>query len=735
VSAPAPGRAAPRLLAVLMLAVLSLPSGLPAVLPAGLPSAAATPEAGAPHASTPDGPAPIRVSVTGIAPQAPRPGDTLTLGGSLVNVSRSTYHTVTVRLRASRTALVTRTEVRLVHAGTGLRDGQAVDGTEREVASGLRPKARADWSVSVPVDDLALRGNGVYVIGVEVLGSTDSGSGTPERIGLRKTLLPWMPRPELFAPTRMAWLWPLADRPARDARGAFTTQRAMADLTQAVAAGGRLDTLAAAPRSTPVTWLVDPDLLESVAALGAEHSVREGRRARPAKADPAALRWLDALRQGIAGQPVAALPYADPDLSALVRNNQSGRIGHAVARGATTATTLLSREVDKSLAWPPDGLADARTLDTLRAAGAGTVILDSATITPTGALNYTPTGRATVVTAAGSRDALVADSGLTTALASNLDDPGTATLAAQLFLADTALITLERPNIARTVLVAPPRRWSPPAGWLARLLTETGRAPWLQMVGLDALRQAPMAEELTGASVTYSAQAVAQELPPAHIDDVRWVARDAGRVASVLTQPGTITSQYDSALLRAQSSAWRDDRTAGRAYVRKLRSDVLADLGKVRVIGRDLVTLSSNSGTIPVTVTNDLAQSVTLRLALTPKVPSRLRVAAPEPIRIGPGRKTTIKMPAVAYTNGLNQVDVQLLTPDGVPYGPATNLRVNATSYGNVGLVVVFGAGLLLLVAAGLRNIGRVRRARARARAARATPSGRGERTDQKVQA
>jgi len=668
------------------------------------------------RAATP-GDYPARVSITRITPQVPRPGDTLTLRGSLTGGGVTTYDSVTVRLRVSRNALVSRTEVAEVADGTpGLRDGLPVAGTEQVVATSLAPGARADWVISIPVDDLSLPRNGVFVIGVEARGSTGGGSSTPERIGLRKTFLPWMPQPAQLAPTRLTWLWPLTDRPSRDTSGAFTSQRAAAQLAEATAAGGRLDTLVSAPGSMPVTWLVDPDLLESVAALGAEHRIRSGKRSRTAPPDPVARRWWQGLRQGLIGKPVAALPYADPDLAALRRNGQAVRIGHALARGSAATTALLGRPVGTDLVWPPDGLADAATLATLRRAGVRTVVLDNTVVVPRQELNYTPTGRARVDTPDGPLDVLVADAELTATIAADLADPGTALLAAQHFLADTALITLERPIVARTILVAPPRHWSPPAAWLASLLAETRRAPWLQIVGLDTLQVTPPATGLSDATLVAPLGAAARELPARHIASVRRVARDAGRVTSVLTQPEAVTELYDAALLRAQSSSWRGDQAATAAYLAMLRGDVLADLSKVRVIGRDLVTLSSKSGTIPVTVTNELTQPVRIRLSLAPKVPSRLRVATPDAIRIGAGRKTTIKVPAVAYANGLTVLDVQLLTPDGQAYGPATSLRVNATNYGNLGLVVVVGAGVLLLVAAGLRNVVRLRRARARRR-------------------
>jgi hypothetical protein len=677
-------------------------------VPGGLLGAPPLRAAALPRAATPD-PLPVQVSVTRIVPQVPRPGDTLSLTGSVLNTGPDTYDAVTVRLRVSPNRLINRTEVRQVADGTPqVRDGVSVPGSERQVATGLRPGARANWALSVPVDRLPLGGNGVYVVGVEARASL-GGAGL-ERVGLRKTFLPWLPRPGLLVPTRLAWLWPVTATPTRDVDGAFTSPRAAQGLAEATAAGGRLETLASAPGSMPVTWLVDPDLLESVQALAAEHRIRSGRRIANAPPDPVAARWLAALRQSMAGGTVAALPYADPDVAALARSGQASWIGRAVTRGVASASQQLGRPIGASPAWPADGLADGRTLRALRQAGSSTVVLDSTAVTAAVAANYTPTGRTRVTTAAGPIDVLVADAGLGGALAGDLTDAGTATLAAQRFLADTALITLERPLVARTVLVAPPRHWSPPANWLAGLLAEVRRAPWLQVASTDRLREAPPAPELRGAAVAYPPSAAARELPRPYLTDVRRVAGQAERVTSVLARPEAVTERYDAALLRALWSGWRANLAPARSYLTSLRNNIAAERNKVRVIGRDLVTLSSKSGTIPVTVTNETTQPVSLRLALLPKVPSRLEVGPPQGIRIGAGRKITVKVPAAASANGLTPVDVQLQTPDGQPYGPRTTLRVNATNYGNVGLAVVLAAGLLLFVAGIVRRLRRRRR-------------------------
>ncbi len=128
------------------------------------------------------------------------------------------------------------------------------------------------------------------------------------------------------------------------------------------------------------------------------------------------------------------------------------------------------------------------------------------------------------------------------------------------------------------------------------------------------------------------------------------------------------------------------------------------------MIGRRLITLSSNHGTIPLTVSNELDQSVRVQPVVRPKVASRLSITPPEIVTIRPGAKSTFRVEAEAAANGITQVDVQLRSAGGRAFGPPISLKVNATSYGNVGLAVVGAAVLLLFVAAAVRNVKRIRR-------------------------
>ena len=644
-----------------------------------------------------------RLELTSITPASPRPKARLSLRGALVNPGGPEYRNVRIGLQVSTAPLTSRGDLAAVAAGAEERMYRAVPGAS-DLPGQVTSGQVAGWQASVPMSALKLPGNGVYVLQVIATGRVGD-AAPPSRLATLTTFLPYLPDRKQYQPTKLTWLWPLVSRPARDAHGVILAGNPGAEL----APGGRLADLAQAPGRVPVTWMIDPELLETAQVMSGEHERQEGRGTTVVDGNPDAARWLADLKARLG--PVAALPYADPDVAALAHHGDPSELGRAIARSRMTTATLLGRESDTTVAWPVDGLADEQTLGLLRRAGAQTVVLSSAALQLSRERTYTPTGRAELEADGGGLEVLVADKALTDTLTGDLTIPGAAALASQRFLAETALITLERPNAVRTILVAPPRRWAPPVGWAGALLAATEATPWVRTVGLDALSKTRVPAEYAGADLTYPQAAAAAELASAQVARMEQASASAAGLIRLFARAGSLETNYTGALLGTISTAWRGNRVEGRSYALHVMEQINSDIGEVEVIGRDLVTLSSTQGTIPLTVSNQLGQAIRVRPVLRPRVGSRLTVTNPELLTIGAGRKTTVKVPAEASSNGITQVDVQLVDATGKPFGGTTQLRVNVTSFGKVGLIVLIAAGSVLFGTAILKNVRRFRRA------------------------
>jgi hypothetical protein len=693
-SLPAPGASfrSRTVLGALLVAVLALPLTL------GFSIVSAGPAAADHHLA--------RIELTALDPAIGTPGARLRAAGAVQVVGDLTLTEVEVRLRISRTRLNSRGELTAVASGrTSSRDGDIV--ARQALRGRLTPGQRANFDVAVDLDDVEmLQEFGVHVLNVEVVARSREGLA---RAAIVRTFLPWVPARRDFKPAGFAWLWPLVAPPVRLADGRYANDGLSGDM----AAEGRLGRITAAGsrlgQQMPLTWVVDPALLETAEDMSDGYTVRAADPGQPAvdgTGAGTAQQWLDQVRAATRLGDVATLPYADPDVVALRRSGLTSDVLAARGHGDAMASDLLGRDVVTDLSWPADGYADRATLRTMRSGGTQAVVLNADAVPPELALPFTPAGRVDIGTRDGRLTGLLYDPVLTATLGARADP----LLAAQRFIAETAMITAELPGVGpeRTLLIAPPRHWSPPPELLDRVVSASLQAPWLSPVSVADLR-ASKPPEIDREALTYPRSIRRRELPVAYLAAVRDLHASIATFSAVLTEPETIVPPLDAAVLQLESSWWRthDGRlgrlTGTRGYVLELRDRVQVLPGSY--------TFGSKSGTIPLTVSNDLTQAVSVRIGLTP-TPPRLEVGNVGLVRIPAESKVQVEVPATAIANGPVVIRTVLLTPAGDQYGQAVQLRIQVTQYGTVALAITGVAAAVLFAAAGYRLFRRAAAAR-----------------------
>lgn len=690
-SGPRTGRLRPAGPGARLLAALALLLPLLAALGPARPAAAA--------------PAPARVAVDSLEPAVATGGTQLRVTGRVANTGRQDLRNVEIRLRLSDSRLGSRAELVAVSEGrTSSRDGEVITSS---TLPDLAPGQTVPFDLSRAVDELStLTEFGVYVLGIEVLASRADGFG---RVAITRTLLPWVPTERAFQAAGFTWLWPLVSRPTRLADGTYAEDT----LAQEMDLGGRLARLTEAgarlDQGAALTWVVDPELLDAAADMANGYRVRASDGSLvPGGGTAVAGRWLDQLRTATSGQPVLALPYGDPDLTAV----QRAGLGEDLVRARREAEAVVDRLLPAAVqlpdtAWPTDGFANRATLAALRRDGVSTAVLDGRALPTELDLSYTPSGRAYVSTRSGRLTAVLADPGLSDLLRFRGADP---VLGAQRLLAEAALITSELPSTgtARTIVVAPPRRWDPSQAYLDRLATVGAQAPWMAPVSLAQIA-AGDPPEVDRAPLRYPAPQRRQELPGTYLTAIEDMHTGINVFSAILTDPTRIVPSLDRAVLRLESSWWRD--RPSRVNRLDHERTYLADLrAEVRVQPANF-TFSSHRGTIPLTVANGLRQEVVVDLRLDPQTP-RLRLAPTEPLRIGPRQKVQVEVPATAVAAGTVIVDASLYTTGGTPYGQPVPLQVTITEYGTVALYITVVAAVVLFLMAGLRVLRRVLAAR-----------------------
>jgi uncharacterized protein DUF6049 len=681
--------------------VAALIAAASACMLVSIPAARAA--AGATASSRP----PASVVISSVNPQVAHPGSTVTVSGTVTNTSHSALDGVSVVLRSSASSLATRSD--LASYARGRLDADTAVGDPVTVTASLAPGATAPWKLSLSVTAIGIGQFGVYPLAVQA----DDGAGA--EVGVEHTFLPYWPgasAANVAHPLRVAWVWPLISPPQQGICTALTSN----SLATSVASGGRLSRLLSTGSAYPkadLTWAVDPGLLASVSTMtrgyqvGGSTDCSGGERLH---ASTAAAQWLSGVRSTAASQQLFTTPYDDVDVAALTHQGLDNDLRNAYRLGRSAAGSLLGQSGNAgAIAWPADGLADSSVLGNLAVNGISTVILASsempsteASFTADDAVTSTPTPTGTTM------KVLLADSTLTSVLGSATSAPGSTFAVSQRFLAETALIEAEDPQVARSVVVAPPSEWDPSSALAGQLLSETTSTPWLSPDSLSALAGSAGSSSQASRQAPPDNKISSNELPGTYLKQVGRADRAVRAFKSILAQPEQqYLNQLTAGVAATESSAWRGHGAAnadGVAMLQRVSGYLSGVDRKVQIINSGRITLVGSSGSLPLSIGNGLPEAIRVRLQASEPPNSRLRVTGYTPkglITIGAGQTETVKVSVKSSAVGSTTMELQLFGQNGrpLPGGPVA-LSVQSTQFGTTLLIIIFAAlGVLVLTA------------------------------------
>ncbi|CAG6393507.1 DUF6049 family protein [Actinacidiphila cocklensis] len=673
------------------------------------------------HAAAGSGSRTATVSVNSLTPRVPVKGQSITISGQLENDGKSAITDAHVGLRMPwGGALSTRSSIKGATSRTGYSnadDGDEIPDHISKVAD-IPAGGHLSYSLTVPVSALDLSDAGVYQLGVTLDGQTKS-DPSPHVLGIKRTFLPWYGDEvtSTTKQTRISYLWPLTDVSHIAPRGDTDSQVSpifMDDqLATELGPGGRLRQMVDLARNLPVTWVIDPDLLATVEFMTKGYRVAgpggDLAKTTPGTGDTVAKQWLNDLRTAVAGEQVIALPFGDTDIASLAHHgrNVPGALTHlktGTALGLTTTQTIFGGTQTADVAWPVDGAIDPSIVSVARAGGAKRIIARSDTFSE-GDLSYTPNAARPI---GGGTTAVVADATLSTAFTGTLGNQQQTNLAVQSFIAQTLMITMEAPEKQRNVVVAPQRMPTvAQAQAMAEAIHDTTTAPWVSPVSFDDAAKAhpdTRANTKVPSSKAYPSSLRKRELPTGAFKQIQQTQLHLNDFVVILTQQNRVTVPFRNAVLRSLSTSWRGDPAGEEAYQKAIGLYLTDLIGAVHIIPKTALTLSGRSGTIPVTVKNELGQPVKgLVLRLKSGANIRLEIKeSDQPITIEGGHTRTLKFQTTASANGTVQVIAQLYTENKGLYGTAQPFDVHINKVTDL-VMLIIGAGLLLLVLAGVR--------------------------------
>jgi hypothetical protein len=679
---------------------------------------------------------PLEVSVETMTPSViPRRG-TVTLTGEVTNTSPDTWTDLQAYLMVSSVPITTEADLAAA-AGTDpatevggriTRDGQF------DEIGDLDPGESTSYTVSVPRRYLEISGEpGAYWVGVHVLGAVD-GIRDGVADGRARTFMPLMS--DRGPGTEVAVVVPLRDRVRRSAEGRLLGLQRWQKM---LGPEGRLTRLAdfAAESERPLTWLVDPAVLDAASSVahenppldtgddgsgpdeGGEEDQGGGESAssspssspsagsdsgdagsasgqEPSPQAQDAADWLAGFVAGAGRSSVLAVPYGDLDVAAVTGNRLNRILRTAEDLSHQTLDTL---GIDGSpVVSPPSGLLPARALAALDAA-TPVVLSDRAFPEVGGPVLTRPDGAEVVLldSAAGSGGP-------------GPNDPTDPLALRQRILADAAVHALS-PDRDRPLVVSTPAYWELGGAWQGADFFDGLDVPWLSQVDLTTVLSRDAGEPNDQAPL-YPARERRREVPFANQLATQELVEIGDVYADLLTRNDTVGDELAKAAMLASSYSARSRPAAALERARNTTLRIRRTMQLVDIDGPGFVMMSSPTGPISVTVANNLDEPVTVRLqAATGR--DGLTIKAPGPITLGPGQRAPVRLRAESTAIGVHAVTLVATTEDGRRLGSTVQFNVRSSNVGLVIWLVMGTAGALLLVMIGFRILRRVRAYRA----------------------
>lgn len=673
---------------------------------------------------------PLAVNLSSMSPaQIPRRG-ALTLAGTLENRSDEAWTDINVAPFMGSEPITTRDGLDEaartapeVSVGNRLTD----PGTYSTVAA-LAPGESTPFTLRIPVRSLPVSGEaGVYWIGIHALGTNVDGRDSVAD-GRARTFIPLVPRAVARRTTvPVSVVVPFRERARRAADGRLNGPQRWERLTGVNGRLRRLVDFTASAGSLPVTWLVDPAVLDALAdfgqgnpplSLGPRQRADESESPSPEpggsqdaseSAEPSEDASAseddesgpgsptDTARSAAAGvlagflasareRPLLTVGYADPDVVSLARRRPA-LIDRA---DALAAERLAVRDLTGTpTVAPPNGYFDPDLLPEVPEESLFLLTDRGRTSDPVASTLLT--GQTLVLT-----DRRVARGGPSPL------PPRDPLALRQRLLAEAALEATRGSGDPRPVVLALPQRWNPGPRWREAGFFDGLDTPWIRV---SALPTGP-APAFDG-TLAYGPAQLEDEVGIVNVMATRSLARTGTVLANLLANENDVRVRLSGAAFQASSYAAR--RAPRLTAAQALALNVLARerMEKVQVTGTDFVTLSGGSGSLTVTLVNGLKQPITVGLkAVTDS--TRVEIETPDPVDMQPGERTTLRL---QVTSGVGIHDVTLfpVTAEGETVGTPLDFNLRTSQVGRLIWYILAAGGTLLTVMIARRIVLRIR--------------------------
>jgi hypothetical protein len=628
------------------------------------------------------------------------PGDSLRIVVSLNNLTADPTADATATVSVDPSPAVTRSSLAGWFAGTGsntLAPTQVGTAAFPAVGGGLD----AQTVVSIPASALPWNATGVYPIAVTV------GTGT-KILGTAHTAAALNMSSDDAVPVAVAV--PLTVPPTGSEFLSAT------QLTQYTAPGGVLTRELNDVQNTEIAVGIDPRILASIRILGKNTPPSATAWLAELTAlpnDTFPLAWADAdltapLHAGAASvlepKPLdyAIDPSLFPSTTPPTTPTPTPTAGTISPSAPTSASLVQFNYTMPSLSWPAENSVVTSDLAKLKQAGLTGAILSSTNVA--GSDGRGLSGAA--ATAAGTSIA-VSDAVLSGYLRTAIQSTTLASSSEALTELTTtlALVSLVSGPAPHTILLTLGRNWANNDTNFDRSISEIYARSWTSPAVLSSLfNSSPAAVKIVPESESTARIALIKGMLAAEQAIVGF--------SPIATTPDALTSSARLRLLGTLSNEWTTATWPAAAQAFAKQSNTIVD--SVQVDPSSEIVVISNQTALPVTVSNNLDQDVTVVLTVRSRetllaVDKKSRAQA---VTVDEGSQRRIQIPVDALSNGNASIVATLFSSAGVQIGRSVTIKVNVNAGWETTGTLIFAALIAGLFAFGIiRNIRKRRKA------------------------
>ena len=639
----------------------------------------------------------LTVTINSLSPSRLRTGATVTMTGTVTNRDDHAWRKVQAYLVIPGSPFTTRAQIgEAINNGAAYTGVRVIDQGLFDDMGNLAPGQTLNFRVKVPYDKLGISGaQGVYPVGIQILGTDTDGQRSGDAIARATTFLPLIASGQKAVPASI--LWPFLMPDYRGADGNYHDPRAtLADIS----AGGQLRNLLDLAMSVPQrssTALIDPALLVGVDDLIHKRHLPKSVDITDSQVSEARTFLKDLLTFARTGS-CWVLGFDRPDMLALADNADLRRPLTAAVDRATTAALTKFQLSGRQVSWPTKDGVTTGLLSTLRGDGDNPVIVTSSALPGWqrrlgSIVRYTTTG--------GPEPLLVTDS-------LDVGVPGEASVVTlrQRILSEAALAVLQRaidPKSRADAVTMVDPLWDPGSGASAGELASAFDASFVSGSSLEDLMTTSLATYQGRVPATAKARTVTRT----QLEAAAALLTAGSTLTSIMPATAGADAGYARDAAEVLGVRWRQHSQTGVAIARSRARAAGADLSKIKIEAPPSVTLSSSSGAFPLTITNGTKHDIRIGVTLDSSNPS-LTIPKVKPVAIGAGERHTVTVKVDLHDQNATYLTASLTSGNGETIGDTKTFKVRSSKVGAV-LWVAMGLTVTLVLVALFRRFRRQR--------------------------